>query len=515
MPISILIATAIPVIFLYLIWTLEIYAVSQWQIVLGATVWGIIAFEIAFNAQNALIKNDILSFREVSLFNAPVFEECLKAALIIVLIWIAVLRYAADGAAYGFAIGTGFAIAENIHYVTDNPDASLAIASSRVLSVSLIHAFTTGLVGTIAGSSWYYPRRSRFNRIMGGFIIAVLMHGIFNQIAYYGEGISLVIAAIIIGLSSTAIIVYLMQRALATESDSIRRELSDKLSQGEIAATLHPNDVAELLAQHSNELGNERVQLIQQFITLQAQRGILSKTKMLNRSPKLDAMLDRQLIKIDQQITALRSAMGLYTWVWLRSMIPSEESEIWEHLDSELHMDHPVLAQLIKLNERQAQLSQIEIIERLKVLQASSLFKELKEEDIHDLALLMREHHYTVGDAVIVQNTLSEHLYCVASGSLIASAKDENGLETIVSTFSFGDSFGELSMFDMEPHPTSIVAADHVKLYRLSREDLLALVYAKPPVGLEIMRQFAKDMRQQTALLMWIQQTTGSLATLD
>jgi len=306
-----------------------------------------------------------------------------------------------------------------------------------------------------------------------------------------------------------------MQRALSAESTSIHRELSGRLSQGEIAATLRPQDVAQLLAQHRNELGEERVRLIQEYITLQAQHAILSKTRTLNRSLKLATMLDRQLTKIDQQIRALRTSIGLYTWVWLRSVIPSGESEIWGHLDSELDMDHPVLAQLIKLNERQAQLSQIEIIERLRVLQASSLFQELKEEDTHDLVLLMREHYYSVGDTVIQQGTLSEHLYCVASGSLIASAKDSNDVETIVSTFSISDSFGELSMFDMEAHPTSIVAADQVKLYRLSREDLLALIYAKPPVGLEMIRQFAKDMRQQMALLMWIQQTTGSPVTLD
>ncbi len=510
MLVSILIATAIPIIFLYIIWTLEIYAVSQSWIILGAVIWGIFAFEIAFNVQSAFIRDELLTFKQITLINAPIFEEILKSTLILALIWFTVLRYAADGAAYGFAIGTGFAIAENIHYVTDNPDASLAIASSRVLSVSLVHAFTTGLIGTIAGSSWYFPIRSRFNRILGGFTIAVLMHASFNQIAYRGEGISLVVTAIIIGLSSTAIIIYLMQHALATESASISRELSGKLSQGEIAATLHPQDVAQLLVQHRNELGEERVQLIQQYITLQAQRGILSKTQMLNRSPKLDTMLNRQLTKIDQQVNALRTAMGLYTWVWLRSVVPSEESEIWGQLDSELDMDHPVLAQLIQLNDRQAQLSQIEIDERLKVLKASSLFKELKDEDTHDLALLMREHDFEVGDVVIQQGTVSKHLFCIASGSLIASAIDDNKVETILSTYSLGDSFGELSMFDMEAHPTSIIATDHVKLYRLSREDLLALIYAKPPVGLEIMRQFSKDIRQQTALLLWVQQTTGS-----
>ena len=44
------------------------------------------------------------------------------------------LPYSAiDGAVYGFAVGTGFAMAENLLYVSGTPDRALGIALARVL----------------------------------------------------------------------------------------------------------------------------------------------------------------------------------------------------------------------------------------------------------------------------------------------------------------------------------------------------------------------------------------------
>ncbi|GIV81755.1 MAG: hypothetical protein KatS3mg051_1109 [Anaerolineae bacterium] len=172
MILSLLISVFIPLAFLLGIWALEIYAQSRLRTVALAMAWGIGTFGLASIFHNALLHYNVLNFEQVALLSAPVTEEALKALLIVGLASRLALAYAVDGTAYGFAIGTGFAMAENIDYVFGHPDRALPIALTRSLSVSLMHATTTGLVGTAAGSSQYLSHGARDWRRVGLSLIA-------------------------------------------------------------------------------------------------------------------------------------------------------------------------------------------------------------------------------------------------------------------------------------------------------------------------------------------------------
>lgn len=507
MIVSILVAILIPLIFLHIIWTLEIYAMSQIETVLGAIVWGFVVFELARFIQNGLMRSAGISFTHITLISAPILEEVLKAALLIALAARMRLCYAVDGAAYGFAIGTGFAMAENLHYISGS-DKALSIALTRVLSVSLMHAYTIGIVGAVAGGANYMRGRVFRRRVALALGVAIFLHAVFNQIVYRVQGLPLILLAIIIGSTGTGAIIFLIQLALTEERQSISRELAD-ISAGEVAAALNPVRVAQVLAHHQEAIGPDRAGLIQQYVMLQSQRGILRKCMSLTQRPHYIEHLKRQLQAVDQQIDALRGNMGLYTWLWLRSVVPSEESDLWAHLGSELQTDQPTLNLIVELNKRQQDISHKELTDRVNLLWRTSLFRDLKREDIEDLALLLSKQRFSVGDEVIEQGKINKHLYCVASGSLIASVIDEAGAETPITAYGPGDVFGQLSVLDQEPSPVSVSCADNVTLYTLLRADFITLIYGKPQVGLEVMRQLVREIRQQISLLVWMRQTTS------
>lgn len=214
MILGVIISILIPLGFLYIIWGFDIYSLSRVPVMVGAILWGLATFAVALTVQNALLRAGMLDFWQVTLFNAPVLEQALKAVFVI---WLASqmrLRSSIDGAVYGFAVGTGFAMAENLLYVSGAPDRALGIALARVLSVSLMHAYTTAIVGTVAGASLYLPRQAHVRRIGLALLFSIMLHGTFNRLVMMIEGVPLISLAIVIGLSGTAFIALLMQRAL-------------------------------------------------------------------------------------------------------------------------------------------------------------------------------------------------------------------------------------------------------------------------------------------------------------
>jgi RsiW-degrading membrane proteinase PrsW (M82 family) len=507
MIISVAVAILIPLIFLYVIWTLELYSVSDNRLLGAVFSWGVFAFFVALVVQNALIDAGILSFSQTSIFTAPIFEELLKAFALFFLSYRMTIRYTAEGASYGFAAGTGFAVAENLHYIQGNPDTALATTLARVISASLMHAFASGIVGAVIGANIYRNSRSRVSGIVASMVVAALLHALFNIAVTELDGFLLLVAGIAIGLGGFGILVVIIRYSIMQEGRAIQHELTDSLSAGEIAATLNPHHLAEQINKHREALG-ERAYLVEHYVTLQAQRGILSKTIRVNQRQRFDTALRRDLAHVERQLEGLRQSMGLYNWIWLRSVLPSIESDIWSQLDYELQQDSPILSLLVELSERQTGISREEVERRTNLLRSGRFFDQLNTEDIEDLALMLNKTQYSVSDVVIAQGDYNNLMHFVLEGAVVASIDSGQETETIISTFSGGDAFGELSTLDEGPHPATISCVSDVTLYTLSRRDFLTLMYAKPQVGMEVIRQLASDIRQQTGLIAWIRKTS-------
>lgn len=76
---------------------------------------------------------------------APVIEELLKGALIIVLIRGGRVGFLVDATIQGFAIGAGFALVENLYYLGALPDSSLGLWLIRGFGTAIMHGGTTAI----------------------------------------------------------------------------------------------------------------------------------------------------------------------------------------------------------------------------------------------------------------------------------------------------------------------------------------------------------------------------------
>ena len=116
-----------------------------------------------------------------SRYGAPLVEELMKAAIVIFLISRQKIGFTIDAIIYGFASGTGFAIAENLVYLirlSDEPGLVLWIL--RGLGTALMHGGCTALLAMVIMVSIQSGKKP-ITGFISGFLIIYLIHSAFNH----------------------------------------------------------------------------------------------------------------------------------------------------------------------------------------------------------------------------------------------------------------------------------------------------------------------------------------------
>jgi RsiW-degrading membrane proteinase PrsW (M82 family) len=114
--------------------------------------------------------------REVS----PWIEEALKGVLLAVLIRTRRVGLAVDAGIAGFAIGTGFALIENIYYLASRSDASLAVQVIRGFGTAVMHGGTTAVLAMISVTLYERRPNAGLQLLLPGYLAAVTLHTAFN-----------------------------------------------------------------------------------------------------------------------------------------------------------------------------------------------------------------------------------------------------------------------------------------------------------------------------------------------
>jgi RsiW-degrading membrane proteinase PrsW (M82 family) len=125
---------------------------------------------------------DLRTGNAVSYYIAPVIEESFKGAIIVLLILRGRAGFLVDAAVQGFAVGAGFALAENITYLQAFGTAPLMLWLVRGLGTAMLHGGTTTIFAIMARAlADRFPRRPHA-AFLPGLAAAIAVHSGFNQL---------------------------------------------------------------------------------------------------------------------------------------------------------------------------------------------------------------------------------------------------------------------------------------------------------------------------------------------
>lgn len=168
------------VLFLAALIHVDAYKLLRLRTVLALVGAGALAAGTGFLINTAVYGHFSGSFVAYTRYLSPWIEESLKAVVIVFLIRTRRVGLAVDAGIAGFAIGTGFALIENLYYLASRPDAALPVQVIRGFGTAIMHGGTTTVLAMI--SVMLYERRPHggLQLLLPGLLAAVALHTGFN-----------------------------------------------------------------------------------------------------------------------------------------------------------------------------------------------------------------------------------------------------------------------------------------------------------------------------------------------
>lgn len=118
---------------------------------------------------------------QMSRYIAPVIEEFFKALFVIWLLKSGRIGFLVDAAIYGFAVGTGFSLIENIYYLQLLTSDNLLLWVLRGFGTAALHGGATAMFAIVAkGLAERHPGNPMRWMIVA-LIVAIVLHSLFNH----------------------------------------------------------------------------------------------------------------------------------------------------------------------------------------------------------------------------------------------------------------------------------------------------------------------------------------------
>lgn len=156
------------------------YKLLSLRSVLLLVVAGVVAAGASYVLSSYVYAHFAGDFLHFSHFVAPWIEETLKAAVLVFLIRTRRVGLPVDAGIAGFAIGTGFALVENLYYLASRPEISLPVQVIRGFGTAIMHGGTSTILAMISVALYERRPAGGWQLLLPGFLAAVGLHTAFN-----------------------------------------------------------------------------------------------------------------------------------------------------------------------------------------------------------------------------------------------------------------------------------------------------------------------------------------------
>ncbi len=138
---------------------------------------GILSYPLNVGARELL---DI-EFVTLTRYVAPFIEEALKGLIIVFLIRRNRIGFPVDAAIFGFAVGAGFAIFENLYYLQAVPDMRMGTWIVRGFGTAIMHGGATAIFAIVTRTLMGQHPTKGGTLIVPGMLVAIIAHSVYNH----------------------------------------------------------------------------------------------------------------------------------------------------------------------------------------------------------------------------------------------------------------------------------------------------------------------------------------------
>lgn len=265
---------------------------------------------------------------------APLVEEPIKGLYVGWLLHTRRAGFMIDAAILGFATGSGFAVAENLFYLHNLPEAPLFVWIIRGFGTAIMHGGTTAIFAFSARALTETRTTVSWRIWLPGLSAAIFVHALFNRMLIYPIPATLVIVLVL---------PLLMMWVYRVGENRLRRWLGQGFDRDtELLALINEGQVRETplgkyLVSLRGSFRPDRVVDMLCLLRLQAELSIRAKGVLILREHGLKPNDDPELKAKLEEVRQLESNIGKAGLMAMRPVCRWKDADRWQrHLLEEL-----------------------------------------------------------------------------------------------------------------------------------------------------------------------------------
>jgi protease PrsW len=238
---------------------------------------------------------------------APMTEEAVKGAFIVFLLARRRIGFLVDAAILGFAVGTGFALVENVDYLHRLPNAQLGLWIVRGLGTAVLHGGATAMFATIAKTLSDLPPDRLVRDILPALAAAAGVHALFN----YGLLPPLATSLLLL-TALPLLVVYVFQRSERATRDWIGGGLDLDLELLQLVLSEHfaGTHFGQYLQQLRHRFAAPVVVDMFCLLRLELELSVQARARVMARAAGVKMLPDADLAAYAAELGALRQSIG-------------------------------------------------------------------------------------------------------------------------------------------------------------------------------------------------------------
>jgi protease PrsW len=318
------------IVFLLALRFLDSYKLVRMKALLLALAGGALAAGASYYANTALMSAAGQSFTIVSRYAAPLLEEALKAAVVLVFLRRRRIGFLVDAVILGFAAGAGFSLAENIYYLSSAPASGLGVWIVRGFGTAMMHGGTTAIFAAVTKTLFDRREKPSVWSALPGLALAFLIHSGFNHFLLpplASTGVMLLL------LPAVAINVFLASERSTRKWLDVGFDSDVELLGLITAGRASTSKVGAYLAALKGKFPGEIVADMLCLIRLHLELSIGAKGILLLREAGLPATADPVVAEKFTELAYLEKSIGKTGMLAVGPLLHRSRRDLWE-----LHM---------------------------------------------------------------------------------------------------------------------------------------------------------------------------------
>jgi protease PrsW len=304
------------------------YKLIRLRTVLGLVAVGALAAGVSYVANVYGSARFTGSFEAYSRYVSPWIEEALKAAVLMFLIRTRRVGMPVDAGIAGFAIGTGFAMIENLYYLESRPGIALGVHVIRGLGTAIMHGGTASVLAMISVTLYERKPNAGLYLLLPGYLAAVALHSGFNFLL-----VKPALAAITTVLALPLVVYLVFQNSEKALREWLDKDLDSKVELLELInrGVFLDSHAGRMLAALRDRFRGEDLADMLCLLRLHGELALRAKGVLLLRESGMEERpLDDETRDKLVELKQLERALGRTGMLALRPLMMASGRDIWQ-----------------------------------------------------------------------------------------------------------------------------------------------------------------------------------------